>query len=279
MTAAVVGDNRVVQGLWVGGRLSALERLCIRSFCAMGHEFHLYHYDELQNVPRVDGLRVMDAAEILPRTAVFRNDKGSLAYFADHFRWELLRQRGGWWVDADMVCIRAFNFSAEVVFPRDFTSDYLWNSPLKFPRGHFLTAALADAYANVNRVQPWDNAKVRLKKFRRRLMFWRNHRRHIRHWQAGGMTGMMSAVRHFGLEKYALPVITFCLSEAPEGRKIVKSARYDFERLLSDAPELHCIHLSNSALSADGIDKDGEYPEDSLYEVLKRRYPEPGAGK
>ena len=87
-------NNRIVQGLWIGGRLTELERLCIRSFCANGHEFHLYHYDELQNLPQVEGLRLMDGAEVLPRTAIFRHSTGSLAFFADHFRWELLRQRG-----------------------------------------------------------------------------------------------------------------------------------------------------------------------------------------
>ena len=63
--------NRIVQGLWMGGRLSALERLCVRSFCAHGHEFHLYHYDELENVPRIEGLRLMDAREVLPRAQVY----------------------------------------------------------------------------------------------------------------------------------------------------------------------------------------------------------------
>ncbi len=274
MTAASE-DNRVVQGLWVGGRLSALERLCIRSFCEMGHEFHLYYYDELGNVPCVDGLRVMDAAEILPRTAIFRHRKGSLAYFSDHFRWELLRQRGGWWMDMDAVCVRPLDVSADVAFSRDIKAHRMLNGMLKFPAGHLLAAAMADACADVDRVQPWDDARAVFTKMQRRLLFWRDSRRHVRGRDAGGMISLANAVRHFGLEKYALPASVFFLPGDPQGRAVVESSGRDFEGMLAACPDLRCIHLSNTHLHRDGVDKDGKYPADSLYGVLKRRYPEP----
>ena len=265
-------DNRVVQGLWVGGRLSTLERLCVRSYCAHGHEFHLYHYDALKNVPQLGGLRLMNAEEILPRAAIFRHRKGSLAFFADHFRWELLRQRGGWWMDMDTVCVRPLDLSAEIAFQRDFHTDCLCNGMLKFPCGHFLTAALADSYEDINRILPWDNRWVALKKLRRRIKFWRNSKRYITSWHAGGMVGFMAAVRHFDLEKHTLPIAYCCLPGDPQGRKVVESAGYEFEGILSASPDLRCIHMSNSQINAAGINKDGNYPADSLYEVLKRHY-------
>lgn len=61
-------SNRVIQSLWVHGRLSPMERLCIRSFLAHGHEFHLYAYGPLEGVP--EGTRVVDAREILPEDRV-----------------------------------------------------------------------------------------------------------------------------------------------------------------------------------------------------------------
>ena len=275
MNAANNG-NLVVQGLWIGGRLSTLERLCIRSYCAHGHKFHLYHYDELRNVPRIDGLRLMDGEQILPRAAIFRNQRGVLAYFSDHFRYELLCKQGGWWADMDTVCVRPLDLPADIVFQDDFHSDCLWNGILKFPRGHFLAAALADAYEDINRVQPWDSRHIAFKKFKRRLMFWRNSPRHIRYWHAGGMGGLMSAVRYFGLEKHILPTTYFYLPGDPQGRKVVESAGYEFKNILSASPDLRCIHMSNNALNAAGVNKDDAYPADSLYEVLKRRYPEAG---
>ncbi len=267
--------NRIVQGLWVGGRLSALERLCIRSFCAHGHEFHLYHYDELQNIPRIGGLRLLNAEDILPRAAIFFHKRGTLAFFADHFRFALLHKRGGWWADMDLVCVRPFDFAEGIVLSRTCRPGRLWNGMLKFPRGHPLVAALADSYSDVNRLQPWDKPLVRYHKIRRRLMFWRDSRLHIGGRDAGGMHSLMSAVRHFGLEEHIQPASVFTLPGDPKGRKVAESAGWNFDGLLAVAPELRCVHLCNSFLSLEGVDKDGDYPADSLYEVLKRRYPEP----
>ena len=267
-------DNRIIQSLWVGGRLSALERLCVLSYCAHGHEFHLYHYDELQNVPQVGGLRLIDGGEILPRAAVFRHHSGSLAYFADQFRFELLRQRGGWWADMDTVCVRPLDIAAQVALARSFNARWIFNGVLKFPKGHFLAAAMADSYKDVNRVLPWDSRRIALMKLKRRLKFWQNPKRYMKSWHAGGMEGLMRAVRHFGLEEYLLPVPVFFPKGDPSGRAVVESAGYSFDGLLSDNPDLKCLHFCNSNLRIDGVDKDGDYPPDSLYEVLKRRYKE-----
>ena len=40
-------DLPIIQSLWIGQRLSDLERLCIRSFLQKGHPFHLYTYNEI----------------------------------------------------------------------------------------------------------------------------------------------------------------------------------------------------------------------------------------
>ena len=43
-------ENKVINGLWIGERLSAIELLTVKSFIANGHEFHLWVYHELDNV-------------------------------------------------------------------------------------------------------------------------------------------------------------------------------------------------------------------------------------
>src|SRR4051812_10885773 len=90
----------VINGLWIG-QLSPLEQLCIRSFIVQGHPYHLYTYDALDNVPA--GVTLQDAGQILPKSLIFRNQlgkgKGSVAAFSDLFRYKLLLERGGWWVD------------------------------------------------------------------------------------------------------------------------------------------------------------------------------------
>ena len=58
----------------------------------------------------------MDANEIIPEKDVFRyknsnqfgHGKGSVAGFSDIFRYKLLFEKGGWWVDMDVTCLKPF---------------------------------------------------------------------------------------------------------------------------------------------------------------------------
>jgi hypothetical protein len=100
---------QVAQFLWIGGSLSLMEQLCLRSFLVHGYQVHLYTYGPVSGVPA--GVSVLDGTEILPAERVFayKNGwgRGSYAGFADLFRYHLLFQRGGWWFDTDFVSIHA----------------------------------------------------------------------------------------------------------------------------------------------------------------------------
>ncbi|MFK7946491.1 MAG: glycosyltransferase [Saprospiraceae bacterium] len=122
-------QNKIVQSLWIGKTLSPLELLTLHSFIYYGHEFHLYLYEELETkIP--EEVVVKNANEILPASRIFRykyNDpiskqgKGSVAGFSDIFRYKLLYEKGGWWVDMDVTCLKPLNFSTPYVFrPNDF---------------------------------------------------------------------------------------------------------------------------------------------------------------
>ena len=87
--------NKIIQGLWIGPELSVMEQLSIASFLRNGHEYHLYVYDELSNVPR--GTVIKDASEVLPPSQIFQYKQNqSYAGFANFFRYKLLLERGGW---------------------------------------------------------------------------------------------------------------------------------------------------------------------------------------
>ena len=107
----------VMSSLWIG-QLSPLEQICMESFVKNGHPFHLYSYDPHLQVPT--GVKLKDAREILPEDRIFQNQrghgKGSYAAFADLFRYKLLRDHGGYWVDTDVFCIRPFSFEEPYVF-------------------------------------------------------------------------------------------------------------------------------------------------------------------
>lgn len=100
------GRDAVVQSLWYGPALTPYEQLSIRSFLDCGHRYRLFTYRSDLEVP--EGCEVADAAEILPEERVFfykaGEGKGSVSAFSNLFRYKLLFERGGWWMDTDVIC-------------------------------------------------------------------------------------------------------------------------------------------------------------------------------
>jgi hypothetical protein len=131
-----VAEHELFQSFWFGDALSPHHWLCLKSFIDHGHAFRLYSYEQIV-VPW--GVECADAREILPRERVFFYPRdpgaGGVAGFANLFRYKLLLEHGGWWVDTDVVC-RARDVS-------DAALSFAWEEPglignavLKMPRGH-----------------------------------------------------------------------------------------------------------------------------------------------
>ena len=99
--------GQLFQSFWWGGPLSPYEWLSLKSFVDFGHDFDLYSFDPHIVVPAQ--VRVRDAAELASGAEFFVYEhgfgKGSPAGFANMFRYKLLAERGGWWVDTDVVCL------------------------------------------------------------------------------------------------------------------------------------------------------------------------------
>jgi len=122
------------RSLWIGPALSPFERLCIQSFLALGHEFELFVYHPIANVPA--GCRVSDAREILLESQVFAYRKGgSYSAFSNVFRYKLLLDVGGWWVDADVVCFSSQIPDAPIALARE-RETAVNGAIMKFPAKH-----------------------------------------------------------------------------------------------------------------------------------------------
>ena len=74
----------IIQSLWIGGELSLMEQLSAKSFIDHGHEYHLYTYGDVKNIP--EGVIVKDGNEILPESEIFRYENGSVSAFSNYFR-------------------------------------------------------------------------------------------------------------------------------------------------------------------------------------------------
>ncbi len=105
----------IVASLWVGGPLSYIEQLCLKSFLDHGHRVVLYHYGEVPNVP--EGVEVFDARLIMPREHILRHGPtGSPAVHSYKFRYQLLEVQNVIWVDLDMLCLKPWDFADQWVF-------------------------------------------------------------------------------------------------------------------------------------------------------------------
>ena len=134
----------IVSSLWIGRSLSPLARACIGSFLVRGHAFRLYCYRPPDNVPA--GCELADAADILPESQVIHYSrgpgKGSVSLFSNMFRYRLLHEAGGWWVDTDMFCLTSTLPDTGVVLAQE-DQQGLNCAIMRFPQGH---AALLEGY-------------------------------------------------------------------------------------------------------------------------------------
>ena len=97
-----------IGALWIEGRLSFLEQLCLKSFVDAGHHTILYHYGPLQGVP--DGVELRDANDILNMENFLTHGRtGSPALHSDIFRYKMLEKEDRMiWADTDAYCVKAF---------------------------------------------------------------------------------------------------------------------------------------------------------------------------
>ncbi len=107
--------EREVGTLWIGGALSWLEQLCLKSFVDRGQKITLFSYHDIPNVP--DGVIRRDGREVLDTGNFLKYErKDSYALFADLFRVLMLRACPGMiWVDTDVYCHRILAHDSDVV--------------------------------------------------------------------------------------------------------------------------------------------------------------------
>ena len=138
--------SAVFNSIWVGNKLLPLTNSCINSFKDHGHQFHLFTYNFIENVP--DFVEQRNADEIVSKTRVFHAHDG-WETFADEFRYQFLNQVGGWWVDCDVVCNMDDLPDVEIAFAEE-RGGVINNAVLKFPRGHNAISNLIEYIATVD---------------------------------------------------------------------------------------------------------------------------------
>ena len=128
-------SKHIFQSFWFGDTVSPYEAMCLQSFLDHGHAFHLYTYSTQLKVPQ--GVERRDAAELFDQSKYFVYKKGlgagSHAAFSNLFRYKLLADRGGWWVDTDVICLSSEIPTFEEFFALE-TDDIVNGAVLFFKR-------------------------------------------------------------------------------------------------------------------------------------------------
>jgi len=219
-----------------------MERLCIASFLRNGHEFHLYVYQETAGIP--PGTVVLDGDKILPASRIFTyREHQTYAGFSNFFRYKLLLEKGGWFVDADTICLKPFHFPSDFVFSSEgLTGRQTAN----------LGAIKAPPVSSVmeycwNACEALDTAELK--------------------WSQCGPTLLSRAIESCSLRQYVQPPDVFCPIHFSEWKKLLDpTASCQFE------DTTYAVHLWNELWRREGQDKDSRHPQGCLYQELRQRY-------
>jgi len=258
--------NTTVEMFWHGPALSRLERLCMTSFIAHGHHVRLHTYQEPQGVP--PGVEVTDANRILSERYLFRHARsGSVSAFADWFRYVLLHEHGGIWVDTDVVCLKPLHYSQPLLFGWQ-DEQIINNAVLGLPARHELAAWMIDCCEFPNRVRPYDKRRIRRRKLKRRL-FQGNQRGNIA-WGENGPSGFTQAARHLGYDHYALPFWHFYPVHFANWRSVFDTGLKENPHLIAGS---NALHLWNEMVRrAPGFHPERRFDPSSVFERLCARY-------
>ena len=231
-----------IQSLWVGKALSPMEILCIHSYLAHGHEFHLYVYNHVANIP--GQTIVKDANEIIPKDKIYVDAFGGYVNLSNQFRYTMLHKIGGWWVDMDTVCLKPFDFDEDFVFSSETSDPYNRN------------------LVNTTYIKSFPGAK-----FLEDCLDFLEYRGHENiHWGELGVNLISRMIFRNRLGKFVRPPECFC-----------PVSPYQIHRLIRDTDELipesaYAVHWWHELWRRGQIDKAGKFPESSWYEQLKRKY-------
>jgi hypothetical protein len=240
-----------IQMLWVEGPLSPLERLSMASFMRCGHPVHLYIYGQVDGVP--EGVTVLDGRTILPEARICRYGpaagpgEGSLALFANLFRYALLDRQSGVWSDCDIVCLKPLEdaVAADYVIATEYRDNTRQvalanNCLLKVPaRSPFIAECNAIAMSVDVEKSGWGELGPRM---------------------------VTALVGKHALQRFLAPPWTF----SPLGW-------WEFRRLVENTPlqwpdVTLALHGFNEMWRRNGLDKHARYGAQSPFEQLKARY-------
>ncbi|MEJ6401974.1 hypothetical protein [Yoonia sp. 2307UL14-13] len=264
-----MGRVREVGTLWIGGPLSWLEQLCLKSFVDKGQKITLFSYEDIPNVPqgviRRDGREVIDTDDFIKY-----EQKNSYALFADWFRLHMIHQNPGMiWVDTDVYCHRPMTYQSDYVMGYELPGEHrVNNAVLGLPPDSELLRQMLEFTSDRHSIAPF------LPKTRQRTMRKQAEKGKPVHvseqpWGVWGPLMVTHFVHHLGLTKHVQPLNAFYPITFRERFKFLRRASLA-EGLITD--ETTALHLWASNKRQLGNNHNGLPPKDSFLDKLVQQH-------
>jgi len=195
-----------------------------------------------------DGVIIEDGNDILPESEIFSysgpksEGGGSVSAFSNLFRYKLLKEKGDWWCDTDVVALKPFEFDEPYVFASELFktgSSTATTCVIKVPQHSDIMNMCYEKALSVDR----DTVG----------------------WGTIGPKLLFESIFKCCLEEYVVSYSVFCPTNWFDAEK-------DPPMHNRAIPERsYAVHMWQEMWRRKGIDKDGSFPG-SLYERLKECY-------
>ena len=228
-----------IHSLWAGRPLGPLEQICLASFAARGHRVFLHSYEKY-DLP--DGVEWISAETLCPKNKIIvcrRNN--SLALFGDYYRLLILQNFDAVWADADIYCLRAYDFDSDYIIPAAISGDSIsYASPavLRAPRNSELLKEMLGVFEDYRRALPFFSLRQRIK-FRLAALLNREFSLQDMPWGSGGPLALTHVTRKLNLTGQAIPQHKVYAIQGPR----LFDPDFDFRsRLGPDSYSVHFLH-------------------------------------
>lgn len=252
----------IIHALWIGKKLGEISRACLHSFVMRGHQVYLHTYADIEDVP--EGVQCIDANKIIPESKIIKhNETGSYALFSDVFRYELMKQVDGIYVDCDVYCLKPILIPEHGYLLGFEDDEWINGAILRIPKESELINQLLKAAYDPQFVPPWYSSSRQFR-LKAKKIFGMGKSLSDMPWGVIGPKAITYYVKKLNLSKLIQPIDIFypvhyqCISQLCDAN--LKLSDITTSRTLG-------IHLYNEMLK--GVDLNHLHHESILYKLLK----------
>lgn len=153
--------KRKIGSLWIGGPLTWLEHVCLKSFADNGHDITLFTYSDIGPVPK--GVTQRSGRDILDTDDFIKHKKkDSYALFSDLFRMHMVHKNPGMvWVDSDTYCLRPLTLEDDHIYGFEGDKGGIAGGVLSAPPDGALLTSLMTFMEDLYPIPPFFPRKVK----------------------------------------------------------------------------------------------------------------------